>query len=156
MKTLSKLMIASGLLTASLLAQGPPDPAAMVQHRVTRLTSLLSLTTAQASQATTIFTTAMTAVSPLQTTLHGYFDSMQTAVKSNAADSIDQLAASIGSTMGTITAIQNKANAAFYLILTSAQQTTLSANPGALGGPGFGGRGEGGPPPGPPPGGDGQ
>jgi len=163
MKTLSKLTVAAGLLSGALLAQrpygtaaSPPDPATMAQHQVDRLTSLLSLTATQVSQATAIFTNATTTITPLRTTLHGYFDAMQTAVKGNATDTIDQLAVSMGTTMGQITAIQNKANAAFYLILTATQQATLSANPRALGGPGFGGPGPGGPPPGPPPGGDGQ
>jgi hypothetical protein len=134
-----------------MLAQGqfprdagsPPDPATMAQHRVARLTTLLGLSTTQAGQAATIFTNAATATTPLQTDLSGFRTSIQTAVKSNATATIDQLAASIGTTIGQITAIQEKAQAAFYAILDSTQQAKLDA----IGGPdgGFGGPGPGGP-----------
>ncbi|MEO8128422.1 MAG: hypothetical protein ABI822_15080 [Bryobacteraceae bacterium] len=130
-----------------LTAHTPPDPATMVANRVARLTTLLTLTTAQASQATTIFTNAQTAITPLQTSLSGYRTSLQAAVKSNSTAIIDQVSTSIGTATGQITAIQNKADAAFYAILTTAQQTTL--NSAHMGGPGGGpggfGRGPGGP-----------
>ena len=155
MKTLLNAALCTGLVTTMLLAQGqfpraagsPPDPATMVQHRVTRLTTLLGLSTAQATQATTIFTNAVTAITPLQTDLSGFRTSIQTAVKSNATATIDQLAASIGTTIGQITAIQEKADAAFYAILDSTQQAKLDAIGGLDGGPGGGpgfGRGPGG------------
>jgi Spy/CpxP family protein refolding chaperone len=128
-----------GVMTAS----APPDPATIVANQVTRLTALLTLTTSQAAQATTVFTNAQTAITPLQTTLSGYWTSLQAAVKSNATATIDQLATSIGTTTGQITAIQNKADAAFYAILTTAQQTTLNSSGGFGGGPG--GHGPGGP-----------
>jgi Spy/CpxP family protein refolding chaperone len=154
MKTLSKAIILAALLTSAVFAQGPfgvvtsnapPDPATMVQNQVARLTSLLSLTTAQASQATTIFTSAATAITPLQTALYGYWTSMQTAVTSNATATIDSLSASIGTATGQITDIQNKADAAFYAILTSAQQTKLNSSGGfgQGGGPGGGQQGPG-------------
>src|SRR5260221_5489625 len=101
----------------------PPDPASMVQNQVARLTTLLSLTTAQAAQATTIFTNAQTAVAPLRTNLATDHDSLQTAVKSNAASTIDTVEANIGLLTGLIQAIQSKANAALYAILTADQQT---------------------------------
>lgn len=152
MKVVPRLSFTAALLAALALAQpAPPDPAAMAQHRVARLTSELGLSSTQASQATTIYTNAATAIGPLQTTMRSYRSSLQTAVKSNAADTIEQTAASIGTTMGQITAIQSKADAAFYAILTASQQTTLNATPGGFGGPGMGGPGPGGPPPGPPP-----
>ena len=122
-----------GVLTSS----SPPDPATLVQHKVARLTSLLTLTESQQSQATTIFTTSQTAITPIRTTLSQAWTSMQAAVKTNAPATIDQLAASIGTATGQITAIQNKADAAFYAILTADQQAKLNARPG----PGFGGPG---------------
>jgi hypothetical protein len=121
-----------GVMTSST----PPDPATVVANQVSRLTSLLTLTTAQSAQATTIFTNALAAVTPLQTTLSGYRTSLQAAVKSNATATIDQLAASIGTTTGQITGIQNKADAAFYAILTADQQTILNASGGFGGGRG--------------------
>jgi hypothetical protein len=133
----------AALVTGILMAQppNPPDPATMIQHRVTRLTALLNLTTSQVAEATTIFTNAQTALTPIQTSLSGYRTALQTAVKSNATASIDQIAASIGTATGQVTAIQNKAEAAFYATLTVAQQTTLNAAGGGFGG----GRGPGGP-----------
>jgi Spy/CpxP family protein refolding chaperone len=120
----------------------------MVANQVARLTSLLTLTTAQQTQATTIFTNAMNAVTPLQTTISTDRTSLQTAVKNNDSATIDQLASAIGTAQGQILSIQNKADAAFYAILTADQQTKLSQTH-FLGGGGFGfGRGPGGPPPG--------
>ena len=121
----------------------------MVAHQVERLTALLSLTSAQASQATTIFTNAAAAISPIQTTLNTDRTALHAAVKSNAIGTIDQLSTNMGTLTGQMMAIQNKADAAFYAILTSAQQATLDAN-GGFGGRGGFGRGPGGPPPGRP------
>jgi len=146
MKTFSKLFVLGALLTGGIMAQTPfgvmtsatpPDPATLIADQVARLTSLLTLTTAQQTQATTIFTNAQTAISPLQTNIQGYWTSIQTAVKSNATTTIDSLATQIGTATGQIIDIQNKADAAFYAILTSAQQTTLN-NAGGIGGPGPG------------------
>jgi hypothetical protein len=161
MKTISKLMAAGALLTVTLAAQRPfgvmtsstpPDPATIVANQVTRLTKLLTLSASQVTQATTIFTNALTAITPLQTSLHTDWQSLQTAVKSDDTATIDLVSATIGGLTGQITAIQNKADAAFYAILSTTQQTTLSQS-GGIGGPGFGpgGHGPGGPPP-PPPG----
>ena len=133
----------------------PPDPTTMIQNQVSRLTTLLNLTTAQASQATTIFTNALNATTPLRTTMDTARQSLETAIQGNATATIDQLAAQIGTVSGQITAIQAKAQAAFYAILTADQQSKLSQ----LGpGPGMGlgpmmrpgpmmGPGPGGPPP---------
>jgi hypothetical protein len=141
MKTLFKMTSFASLMAATMMAQGPrpfgvmtsatpPDPATIVQNQVARLTALINLTTAQAAQATTIFTNALAAVTPLQTTLNTDRQSLESAVTSNAISSIDQLSTSIGMLTGQIIAIQNKADAAFYAILTSAQQTTLTQNGG--------------------------
>jgi hypothetical protein len=145
MNTLSRVIAASTLIAAAMTAQRPfgvmtsstpPDPATMVANQVARLTTLLTLTAAQTAQATTIFTNAAAAVTPLETTLDTDWTSLQAAVQSDSTSTIDSLAASIGSLTGQIVAIQNKADAAFYATLTSAQQTILN-----LRGGGFGGRG---------------
>jgi Spy/CpxP family protein refolding chaperone len=126
-----------------VMTSGPgADSATMIERRVARLTTLLSLTTSQASQATTIFTNAQAAITPLETALETARTSMEGAVKSNATAAIDQAAASIGSTTGQIVAIQNKADAAFYAILTTEQKAKLDAagtgGPGGRGGRGLG------------------
>ncbi len=62
------------------------------------------------------------------------------AAKSNAADvSIDQLAATLGATSGQLAAIQTKAFAKFYALLTTEQRTKLDelhANGRGMRGPG--------------------
>ena len=125
----------------------PPDPTTAAQNRVARLTTLLDLTTAQAAQATTIFTNSLTAISPLQATLKTDRQTLETAISVNALSVIDQISANMGTVTGQITAIQSKAEAALYAILTPAQQAKV-AQLGGLGGPGgFGGRGGRGPRP---------
>jgi len=156
MNNTSRMVAAGFLAAAMMMAQrgpraaggGPPDPATMVQHQVERLTTLLTLTPSQVAQATTIFTNSITATSALQTTQQTDRQSLQTAVKSNAATTIDQLATAIGGISGQILAIQSKADAAFYAILTSDQQAKLDQL-GGFGRGGFG-PGPGGPPPGRP------
>jgi Spy/CpxP family protein refolding chaperone len=153
MKTLSVIVLFAAAIVGAMLAQEPggiltshtaPDPATMVANKVARLTSLLTLTTSQAAQATTIFTNEASAVSPLETNLTTAWTNMQAAVKSNAASTIDSLAAQIGTLTGQIAAIRNKADAAFYAILTTDQQTKLNSSRGFGGRGGPGGRGLGG------------
>ena len=143
MKTLSNAMLASALMAGALMAQqyGPPDPATMVQRQVERLTAVLSLTSSQVTQATTIFTNAETSITPIRTNVQTYRTSLQTAVKGNQLATIDQLAGQIGTAEGQILGIQSKADASFYAILTTDQQTKVNAMPGILGGgrgPGMG------------------
>jgi len=147
MKTFFKLAGAGALLTATLLAQRPfgvmtsstpPDPATIVAHKVERLTKLLGLSTSQQGQATTIFLNALNDVTPLESTLKSDRQSLQTAVKANDTATIDSVSASIGTTTGQIVDIQNKADAAFYAILTPSQQNTLNQHGGFNGGHGHG------------------
>jgi len=148
-----KLAATAALSVSLMFAQGfrprdngvtPPDPATMVQMRVAHLTALLSLTAAQQTQATTIFTNASTAAQTVHTSLQTDRDSLTTAIQANNSATIDQLAASIGTLQGQLTSINAKADAAFYAILTSTQQTTYNSMPHGPAGPG---PGPGGPPP---------
>ena len=135
----------AAILSATLVAQrpfgvltsSPADPATMVEHRVARLTALLGLSSEQATQATTIFTNAQTALAPFEAGLRQATEALPAAVKSNATATIDTLATTIGSATAQITAIRNKADAAFYAILTSDQQAKF----GQTGGWGMGGLG---------------
>jgi len=155
MKLSTRLIVWVAVLAATAMAQRPfgvltggtpPDPATIVANQVARLTKLLSLTTAQQTQATTIFTNALSATTPLQTSEGTARQALPAAVKANDTATIDQLATTIGSLQAQIISIQNKADAAFYAILTSTQQTTLGQStflngPGGRGpgpGPGFG------------------
>jgi Spy/CpxP family protein refolding chaperone len=122
----------------------PPDPATIIANQVARLTTLLDLTSDQASQATTILTAAQSSVSTLQTTIETDRTSLQTAITSNNMATIDQLSAAIGNLQGQALDIRSKAEAAFYALLTTTQQTKLTTlgGIGLLGGPGgYPGRG---------------
>lgn len=99
------------------------------------------------------YSNALTAITPLQTSEVTARQALPAAVKCNATATIDQLSTTIGLFEGQIMSIQNKADAAFYAILTADQQTKLGQTnflngPGfGPGGPGFGGPGFGGPDP---------
>ena len=128
-------------LCSAAVAQGPgtpPDPATMIARRVNMLAAELSLTDAQKAGATTIFTNAYTASESIRTSLQANRTSLNTAVKNNDTAAIDQLSAAAGSLDGQLMAINNKADAAFYAILTAAQKAIYDSMPG-------GGRGPGGP-----------
>jgi Spy/CpxP family protein refolding chaperone len=138
-----KLLWLAAALCSVALAQGPggpPDPATMVANRVNMLAAQLSLTDAQKASATTIFTNAATAAESIRTSLDSNRSSLQTAVQKNDTASIDQLAATFGTLQGQLTAINSKADAAFYAILTPTQKTAYDAmphgGPGGFGGPG--------------------
>jgi Spy/CpxP family protein refolding chaperone len=148
-KTLSLISATIALSTALALAQGPgtpPDPQTMAQMRVNFLTTQLSLTDAQKAAALTIYTSAYTASQTIQTSLRTNQQSIYAAITSNNIATIDQLSLASGTLTGQLTAINAKAEAAFYGILTTDQQKIYATLPPA-GGPG----GPGGPM-GPPPG----
>lgn len=122
---------------------GTTDPATMIANRVAFLKALLTLTDAQATQASTILTNELAAETPIRTNLTTLETSLQAAVKSNSTAQIDSLSAQIGTAHGQLTAIDAKADAAFYALLTADQKTkydALGGHDGPGGGPG-GGRG---------------
>ena len=65
--------------------------------------------------------------------------SLKDASKSNSTANIDSLSTQIGTLTGQLTAIQSKADAAFYALLTADQKTRYDAV-GSGRGPGGGGR----------------
>jgi Spy/CpxP family protein refolding chaperone len=119
----------------------PPDPQQMLQNRIDRLTSMLNLTDTQKSQATTIFGDSAKATQPLSQQMRETRKSLQDAVRTNNTAQIDQLAATIGTLMGQITAIESKAEAQFIATLTADQKAKLPNEGFGL----FGGFGPGGP-----------
>ena len=144
MNNFSKLLASAALSAALVLAQPPgehgrpggppPDPQTRIQNRVNFLATLLSLTDDQKAQATTIFTNAYTAAQSASSSVQTARQSLSDAVKKNDTATIDQVSATIGSAEGQITAINAKADAAFYAILTPDQKTKYDAMP--HGGPG--------------------
>ena len=127
-----------------------PTTAQIVANLVKRLTAILTLTTAQQTEATTIYTTEQTAVAALKTSMQTAHTALQTAIKANDLTGITTQATQIGSLTTQQVENQAKAQAAFYAILTTDQQTQYnqlhSVGVGGRGGPGgggFGGRGPG-------------
>src|SRR5690349_1738478 len=138
----------AGVLAAQT-APSQPDPATMIQMRVAMLASLLNLTDAQKTEATTIFTNAQSASQTVRDSLQTQRQSLAAAVKANNTATIDSLSQTIGSLEGQLVAINSKAEAAFYAILTADQQAKYDSTshglrnrgPGGFGHPGFAGPG---------------
>src|SRR3954471_9659465 len=154
---MKRLRLNQSITTASLLVLGaalafgqttgtPPTPATLATMHVNQLAARLNLTEAQKTSAIGIFTTAYTNAQTIQTSLQTNRDSLSAAIKANNTASIDQLATASGALNGQLTAINAKAEAAFYALLTTDQKALYDAMPHG-GGPGRGGPG-GGPGPG--------
>ena len=143
-----KSTIALAVLLASAgFAQSthtPPSPATIAQRRVDRLTKVLSLNSSQQQQALTIFTNEATANATTEASLKTERQSLATAVQSNSTTNIQTAATQIGALTGQLVLAQAQANAAFYQILTPAQQTQWTNMQGHAGGFGPGGRFRGG------------
>jgi Spy/CpxP family protein refolding chaperone len=141
-KTAKVLALALLLSATAVLAQGPRGhgPGGPRGNRIDFLATVLSLTDAQKTQATAIFDAAETASAPLRETQGTQRTALNDAAKSNATDvTIDQLAATVGTTSGQLVAIQTKAFAKFYALLTTEQRTKLDelhANGRGMRGPG--------------------
>ena len=123
----------------------PPTAEQMVANRVARLTKLLDLNTAQQAQATAIFTAEQTALAGLRTSMDAARTALKTAVDANDAGGIDAAATQIGSLTAQQIQGQSKAEAAFFAILTTDQQSKYKElGPGPGNGPGGRGGGPGG------------
>ena len=128
--------------TTVVFAQGPRGhgPGGPRGNRIDFLATVLSLTDAQKTQATALFEAAETASAALRETQVQQHQALNDAAKSNAADAtIDQLAATLGSTSGQLAALRTKAFAKFYALLTAEQRTKLDelhTHGRGMGGPG--------------------
>jgi Spy/CpxP family protein refolding chaperone len=129
-KPLFVLLVLMAFASALLLAQttsnspAPNTPAARAQHHVSFLTTVLSLTAAQQQQATTILTNA--AEDAVHNNMKAAHQTLHDSIKANDSAAIDQASATIGNLTGQITAINTKAHAALYQVLTPDQQTKLA------------------------------
>lgn len=148
-RTIATFVLTAAFGLSALVAQTSTTGTAggrgnSVQHRIEYLSTLLSLSSAQQQQATTIFTTAVTADASVHSSMSAARQTLKTAVQANDAAGIEQAATNIGNLTTQMTANQAKADAAFYQILTPAQQTKLnqfeSQGHGRMGGAGFRGR----------------
>lgn len=132
------LCLAAGVTAAFAFAQGfgprdgggtPPDPQTMIARRVNFLATMLNLTDAQKAKATSIFTDAVTAGQSARSSMQSTRQSLADAIKKNDTAAIDRLAMTAGTTSGQLLAIEAKADAAFYAILTADQRTKYDAMP---------------------------
>jgi hypothetical protein len=101
-------------------------PAQEATRQVARLTKLLTLTSAQQALALPIFTTEETTEANLETSLTTARTALQSAIEKNDLNGINTQATQIGSLTTQQVAAQGKAEAAFYLLLTGAQQTIFN------------------------------
>ena len=118
----------------------------MTEHQVKTLTALLNLTSGQQEQANEIYRNAAQAEQTWIQAEKKAREALRAAARNNDASTIDHVSASLGQSMARSTSIRAKADAAFYQILTSEQQSKLSDLEGQHLGP-FGMPGG---PPGPP------
>jgi hypothetical protein len=119
----SVLIAAAATLLPAQTTATAPTVAEIVAARVARLTKLLTLTTAQATQATSLFTTEVTAEQTIDTNLATARTALTTAIEANSATGITAAATTIGNLTMQRAVADGTAEAAFYAILTTAQQT---------------------------------
>lgn len=129
-KNLIKLLVAfvalAGVFAQAQRQHQPPDPAQMVQHRVSFLTDKLGLSPSQQQQATTIFTNEMTAGQSLHGQMKTAHQSLGAAIKNNDNAGIEQAAGAIGNLTTQMISAHAKAEAAFIQTLNPDQQNTYT------------------------------
>ena len=141
MQQVRRKLIATMLAAFALSAAAPifaqNGPSGPRMNRVEFLAGYLSLTDAQKAQAKTIFDTAATASATAQGQLTAAHDALRAAIKINSSDSeLERLSAAVGVIQGQLTAIEAKASAKFYALLTADQKTKYDAMGEHQGGPG--------------------
>lgn len=108
---------------------GPPN-------RLEFLAGYLGLSDSQKTQAQAIFDAADKTSETAMGQLTSARDSLQTAVKENAAESeLDRLAAAVGVIEGQLAGIRAKASAKFYALLTTDQKQKYDSLGNRAGGP---------------------
>lgn len=124
MKRRLLILATLSMMAASAFGQGPRGPRDGGGGQLNFLTGYLSLTDAQKQQAQTIFDAARTASETARGQLTTAREALTQAIRTNQSDAqLDQLAAAVGTIQGRIEAIQAKASAKFYALLTAEQKT---------------------------------
>jgi hypothetical protein len=103
-----------------------PKNAVKQTRYLSSLTALLSLTPGQVTQADSIFTGAVANRAGIHATMKAARKVLGTAVQGNNGSGITQTSSQLGSLMAQYVANGAAANAAFFQILTPAQQRTLT------------------------------
>jgi len=112
---------AAGIVTPALLPPAPPatDPVAY-------WTTYLGLDSAQQGSLRTILSDQQNSVSSLKANLNQAHDALRAAAKGASSDpAIDNLAANLGAVYAQVVAVQAKAYARFYVMLTPDQKQKL-------------------------------
>jgi len=112
--------------SSSKAAYELPKNAAKQTRYLASLSALLQLTIGQTQQADSIFAGAVTNRGGIRSTMKAARKALGTAVRNNDGPGINQIASQLGSLMAQYVANGAAANAAFYQILTPAQQATLN------------------------------
>ena len=111
------------LFAVSTFAQGHRGRRPEGGRGVDFLAGYLSLTDAQKQQAQTIFNAAETASETARGQHQSAREALQTAIKANGSETeLDRLAAAVGTIEGQLLAINAKASAKFYALLTAEQK----------------------------------
>jgi len=134
------LLAALAILPAMpVLAQRGERPAGGGSRRLDYLAGYLSLTDTQKQQAQAIFDAADQAATTARGQLTGARDALRAASKANQSEAeLDRLAAAAGAIEGQLAAIDAKAFAKFYALLTADQKTKYDERGNRPGGPGPG------------------
>jgi hypothetical protein len=113
----------AGIVTPAFL---PPAPSAT--DPVAYWTSYLSLDSAQQGGLRTILSDQQNSVSSLKANLNQAHDALRAAAKAASSDpAIDNLAANLGGIYAQVVAVQAKAYARFYAMLTPDQKQKLDS-----------------------------
>jgi hypothetical protein len=112
--------------SGSKAAYKVPKNAAKQARYLNSLTALLSLTGAQQLTASAIFANAASTRASVKSSLKAARKALKDAVKNNDASGITQASNALGVLTGQHIASGAAANAAFFQLLTPAQQATLS------------------------------
>jgi Spy/CpxP family protein refolding chaperone len=125
--------ISLGLLASAAPAQ-QGGRRGQVRDRLEKITERLELTESQKAQARAVFEDQIRALRNLAPQMREQRRALQAAVKNGAPDAeIERLAAAVGAVQGQMTAINAKARARFYNILTPEQKQKLDQmRPGLL------------------------
>ncbi len=128
------LALSAAVLPADTTAKTPAQAAA---DAVARYTRLLTLTTAQQALALPIFTAEQTTLATVETAETTAETALQAAILKNDLPAINTQATALGNLETQEIGARAKAEAAFYVLLTPAQQTIFAEIKAGS----FGGRG---------------
>ncbi|MEZ5403716.1 MAG: Spy/CpxP family protein refolding chaperone [Bryobacteraceae bacterium] len=128
------LTIAAAVVPAMAQTTTPGTGERTRLSRLDFLAGYLSLTDDQKTQAQAIFDAAQTATDTASGQMQAAREALTAAINANQSEAeLDRLSAAIGVIHGQVTAIQAKAQAKFYALLTADQKTKYDSLKGSRG-----------------------